>query len=268
MPGPGTRKLLRPMHRRRFPQIVALTPYIRDSFLAAGFDEGRVDVEGDAVDPSLFRELPARADARARLGLPDTVPIVGYVGQFHTFHEEKGLPTLVRAMSHVSAGGGQQPMLVCVGGPMDRVGAYRELARNCGIDPGRLTFIDRVPNGDVPLWLRALDVAVMPSPSSEYFALAVSPLKLFEYMAAGSAIVASDLPSTRLVLEHGVTGWLVPPDDASALATGIGRLLDDADLSRRLGHAARSAVADITWEARARRILERCNAYRVDGRAG
>ena len=56
-------------------------------------------------------------------------PIVGYAGRFHMFDQEKGLPELVRAMAHVPAIDGCEPLLVCVGGPLDRVAGYQEIAR-------------------------------------------------------------------------------------------------------------------------------------------
>jgi glycosyltransferase involved in cell wall biosynthesis len=90
-------------------------------------------------------------------------------------------------------------------------------------------------------------------------------LKLFEYMAAGRAIVASDLPAIREVIEHEVQALLVPPGDAGALAGAIRRLADDPALRDRLGRAARARVADFTWDRRAER-LEALLARVVDGR--
>src|SRR5690606_19885917 len=81
-----------------------------------------------------------------------------------------------------------------------------------------------------------------------------SPLKLFEYLALGRAIVASDLPAIREVLTHDVDALLVPPGDAAALAAAIGRLADDAALRTRLGAAARARAAAFTWAARAERL--------------
>jgi glycosyltransferase involved in cell wall biosynthesis len=96
----------------------------------------------------------------------------------------------------------------------------------------------------------------MPFPWTEHFAHYASPLKLFEYMASGRAVIASDLPSTAEIVEDGVNGLLYPPGDVQALAAALKRLHEDAALRERLGKAGREqALGQFTWKARARRIL-------------
>ena len=85
----------------------------------------------------------------------------------------------------------------------------------------------------------------------------MSPLKLFESMASGKAIVCSRLPSLEEVLEHGRTAWLVPPDHFEGWKDAIEMLSEDASLRHTLGRNARSdAAAHYTWEIRARNVLE------------
>jgi len=81
-----------------------------------------------------------------------------------------------------------------------------------------------------------------------------SPLKLFEYMAAGRAIVASDLPAIREVLQHEKNALLVPPGDSEMLARSIQRLAEDRNLAMRLARQALVDVTDYTWERRASRL--------------
>jgi glycosyltransferase involved in cell wall biosynthesis len=84
-----------------------------------------------------------------------------------------------------------------------------------------------------------------------------SPTKLFEYMAMGKGIIASDLEQIGDVLEHNRTAWLVQPGDIDGLAHGLGRLIDDAALRQALGTAAREeVVARYTWRAHTHRIIE------------
>jgi glycosyltransferase involved in cell wall biosynthesis len=82
-----------------------------------------------------------------------------------------------------------------------------------------------------------------------------SPLKAFEAMAAGRPLLASDLPSSREFLRHGENAWLVPPDDTTALADGLRRLLGDDALAERLARTAFEDAVAFSWDARARRLL-------------
>ena len=112
------------------------------------------------------------------------------------------------------------------------------------------------PPERVALYLAAADLGLAPNRSqpaisSKY----TSPLKVFEAMAAGLPLVASDLPSLRDILTHDRDGWLVAPDDARALAEGVQRLVADPDLRRRLGSTLAQRSADHTWDARAARLV-------------
>jgi len=93
-----------------------------------------------------------------------------------------------------------------------------------------------------------------------------SPLKLFEYMASGRPVVASDLPALREVLRPDDNAVLVEPGSADALAAGIRRIVGDAAFGRRLAANARRDVADYTWDKRAER-LDAALAAAVETRA-
>jgi glycosyltransferase involved in cell wall biosynthesis len=236
--------------------VVALTSFIRERFVKLGFLAEKAIVLPDGVDLSLFEDLQGKEECRRRLGLPLDRVIIGYIGRFRTMTMEKGIPELVQTMVHLPPFDGQEPLLLCVGGPMDAVPAYLDLAHRLGVPEHRLQFVDRVPNKEVPLWMRAFDIAAAPFPDSEHYAYFMSPLKVFEYMASGRPIVASDLPSLREVLTDGENAVLVEPDDSRALAEGIKKVLDDPNLARRIGEQACSEVRQYSWEERARKIVK------------
>jgi glycosyltransferase involved in cell wall biosynthesis len=234
--------------------VVVLTSFIKERFVELGFLAKKVIVLPDAVDLSLFEDLLNQEECRRRLGLPSDRIIIGYIGRFRTMKMEKGIPELLQMMAHLPPLDGKEPMLLCVGGPMEAVPAYLDLARRSGIPEHWLQFVDRVPNCEVPFWIRACDVVTIPWPWTEFSAYFTSPLKLFEYMAAGVPIVATDLPSMREVLRHRENAWLVEPDNPKALAQGIERALSDAELAARIGRQAREDVRQYTWEQRAEKI--------------
>jgi glycosyltransferase involved in cell wall biosynthesis len=107
--------------------------------------------------------------------------------------------------------------------------------------------------------LRAAHVALLPLPDEPVARYFTSPLKLFDYMAAGVPIVASDLPALREVLRHEENALLARPDDPEAFAAAVRRLLADETLAERLGRQAQMDVQRYSWEARAATLLEVIN---------
>jgi glycosyltransferase involved in cell wall biosynthesis len=235
--------------------VVVLTSFIGERLVGMGFPAQKVIVLPDGVDLSLFEGLPSKEECRRQLGLPSDRVIIGYIGRFRTMKMEKGIPELVQAMAHLPLLDGREPLLLCVGGPMEAVPTYLDLARRFAVSEHRLKFVDRVPNNEVPLWMRVCDVVTVPWPWTEFSAYFTSPLKLFEYMASGRPIVASDLPSLKEVLRDGENAVLVKPDDSKALAEGIQTILDDPTLASRLAVQARRDVTAYTWEQRAEKIM-------------
>jgi glycosyltransferase involved in cell wall biosynthesis len=122
------------------------------------------------------------------------------------------------------------------------------------VAPGRVTFAGQVEPPRVAALLRQADVLVLPNTPGRVSAAYTSPLKLFEYMASGRPIVASDLPALREVLRPDVNAVLVEAGSAEALAAGLSRVIGDAALASRLAAQARDDVRAWTWDKRAERI--------------
>jgi glycosyltransferase involved in cell wall biosynthesis len=259
-PRGGQRWLLQQIARRPALRLtVGITSFIRDRLVSLGVPAERIIVLPDGVDMTSFAGLPGQEECRRRLGLPLDRPVIGYIGRFQTLGEEKGIPELVQTMAAFSPQDDKDPLLLCVGGPMEAVPGYLDLARRHGVTWEKLRFVDRVPNRDVPLWIRACDLVTIPWPWTEFSAYFTSPLKLFEYMAAAAPIVATDLPSLREVLRHGENAWLVKPGNAQALAAGLQHLLNDASLRGRLATRARQDVLNYSWSQRAATVLRSLN---------
>jgi glycosyltransferase involved in cell wall biosynthesis len=213
----------------------------------------RVRVEHDGIRRARFTDLPARADAKRALGIAPEAFVVGYAGRLHTMAMSKGLDTLVDALAR-AAGAGAAIHLLLVGGPEAGVQLLREQWAALDLPPDRLRAVGQVPPGDVPRHLAAMDVGAMPLPWTEHFAYYASAIKLFEYMAAGCAVLASNLPSTAEVVRDGESALLPPPGDVEAFAAALLRLWGDRDLCARLGAQAQRDAEHYTWDARAARI--------------
>ena len=218
------------------------------------------------ITAALRAELEARHGARARLAvIPDGVridaargvreavegpraePVVAYAGHLYAW---KGVDVLLEALAHVSKARG-----LIVGGHAKEpdLARLKALAARLGIGD-RVTFTGLVEPARVARFLQEADVLGLPNPASAISTRFTSPLKLFEYMAAGRPIVASDLPSIREVLHDEVDALLVTPGDPAAMAAAIERLTADPALSARLAAAALAAVPAYSWDRRAERL--------------
>ena len=237
--------------------VVAITPQLRDDLVETrNADVGRIISAHDGIRRARFETLPDTVEARRQVGWDESAFIVGYVGSLKMIGLDKGVGTLLRAVANVAGA-----QLALVGGQSAQARALKRQWTEMGLPDKRFLHLGHVPPGDVPLYLRAFDVCAMPHPAMAQFARYTSPLKLFEYMAAAGAIVASDLPGWSDVLRHGETALLVPPDDVAAWTAAIDALQRDPDLRRKLGGNAREQVmAKYTWTARAERILAHLEA--------
>lgn len=256
-PGRGAWLQRQVLHRAA--HTIAVTPPLAEGLekLQAGLppdSRSKIMVAHDGIRAERFSHVPSQAEARAALGWPSDAFIVGYVGRLKTMGMDKGVDTLIDALATLK---GDVPALALVGGPDEVAESYRQQWMNLGLPPERFLYVGHVEAERVPRYLSAFDVCAMPFPWTEHFAYHASPIKLFEYMASGRALVASDLPSYADVIQHKETALLVPPSDGAALAAALTRLRDDSALRQRLGANAYARVmAHYTWDARARDILD------------
>jgi glycosyltransferase involved in cell wall biosynthesis len=189
-------------------------------------------------------------ESRAFPGLPEEKPArVLYAGQLYPW---KGVDVLVEAMAHVP-----EARLVILGG-LDGEADWkriRALVESRGL-AGRTEMPGTVPQARVADELRRAAVVAVPFLRSVMTERHTSPLKAFEAMAAGRAIVATDLPSSREFLRDGENARLVPPGDAPALSEALRTLLDRRDLAERLARTAYDEAPRYSWDARARALRE------------
>ena len=215
-------------------------------FGEAGLALARMEVLPDAVSERFFQDLGPRERLREELGLPLEGPLVLYAGGL--YYAWKGVAALLRAQAE----SGERACLAIVGGSpvAGPVEELKGLARELGLK--RVVFCGWVPPAQVPAHLQAADILVLPnSAGAEISRSYTSPLKLFEYLASGRPVIASDLPSLREVLDED-NALLVRPDDPAALGEAILRLADDPALADRLARRGRETARRYTWAARAR----------------
>lgn len=211
--------------------MVVVSGYLRDQLVARGVPAERVRVTPNAVEPERFDpgRFPGET-VRARFGLEGTA-VIGFAGSFTKWH---GVEFLIRAFAAL----GQEfpaSRLLLVGDGARRADA-EQLARDLGIAE-RVVFTGKVPHADIPEYVAAMDVGVMPA--SNVFG---SPMKVFEYMAMGRPPVAPRYGPLEEAVDDGENGLLFPPEDEPALTACLRRLLEDSSLREALGAAARRKV--------------------------
>ena len=241
---PNPRKLAR-LARREARVWHAADGYVTiTAALAADLTARHGARERVAVIPDGARIPPA---ADAQFDAVDSEPLVAYAGHLYPW---KGVDVLLEALALVPNARG-----LIVGGHAAEpdLGRLQALAQQLGISD-RVTFTGMVDPARVPELLRRASVLALPNPASAISTRFTSPLKLFEYLAAGRAIVASDLPSIREILHDGVDGLLVAPGDANDLADALRRLLGDPALAAQLARAAFAAAPQYSWDRRAEKL--------------
>ena len=210
-------------------RVFAVSEPLARALVADGVDEAKIEVVPNGVAPERFAP-PSRDPERF---------VVGFAGSMKPWH---GIETLVDAVSRLP----NVHLEVAGHGPLDDL--------LDALPAERVTRWGARPNAEVIGLMASWDVGLAPYAPAEDFWF--SPLKVLEYMAAGTCPVVSELGDAPELLGHGRRGVLVPAGDADALAAAIGAMTSDRDRARRIGARARRWVAaNRSWSVNARRAL-------------
>lgn len=230
--------------------IIVITETLKDLFFKKGTSRNKLLVAPDGVDLEMFNIKQSRGECRRRLNLPQNQKIVLYTGHLYQW---KGSTTLLQAAWKSETRNPKPKILfVFVGGTKEDVKGFRFQTSHFSLR--NILVMEHRPYGEIPLWLKAADVLVLPnSEKAEISKFWTSPLKVFEYMASNRPIVASDLPSIREVLGQ-KNAILVPPDNPEALAQAIKKILDNYKVAFEVATQAFKDVRNYTWEKRIQRI--------------
>jgi len=201
----------------------------------------------DAVDLGVFNPPYSREQARQSLSISEHDGLVVYGGRFATMGEGKGLGVLDQAVAMI-ANSKCNIKLLLVGGTLQD---FQKIEKH---PPAQTTAcIPSVPRDILAMYYRAADVLVMPFPNLPHYAYEMSPLKLFEYMASGTVIVASDLPSVREILND-QAALFFKPDSLGSMVDTLTRALNDQASSLRIGSEAQEISRRYSWAGRAQTI--------------
>ena len=225
---------------------------LADIYIKEGLSEEKLIVAHNGVDLERFETGKSPSRLREELGLPQAVKIVCYCGNTYS---GRGIELLVDAASKF-----KDLVFLVVGGLDEDNNKYIRMANERSIN--NLLIQGFVPHTEVPKYLKASDVLVIPYSSNMTIRGGIkaveftSPIKLFEYMAAGKPIISSALPTIIEILEDGETASLFEPDNFGSFCEKLDLVLNNSNYSKTLSENASSKVLDYTWEARVEKILE------------
>ena len=209
-----------------------------------GVPDRRITVIANGINESHFSHAPNLVAARKVLNWPGGL-ILGFTGFVRQWH---GVDRVIRWLS-TAAAPHDAKLLVVGDGPARST--LEQLSQELGITQ-RVRFTGFVPRDQVPAYVAAFDIALQPAVVAY-----ASPLKLFEYLALGKAIVAPACPNLKEVLDHEQNALLFDENQPLAMEEALTRLCADATLRQRLGGAAHETISrrGLTWEGNARRVV-------------
>ncbi|MCR4334661.1 MAG: glycosyltransferase [Patescibacteria group bacterium] len=222
---------------RKAKKLVVITNILKNKLIESGISEAKILVAPDGVPLEAFNISITKEEARKKLSLPIDKTIVMYSGSDIQW---KGLSVLRNISQYLS----ENCYVVFVGNIK-------------GENNSKEFFAGFQPYLKIPLWLKSADILMLTgNPKEDISKYYTSPLKMFEYMASGKPIVASDLPSFREILSE-KNCIFVKSDDEKSFVEVIKNLIDNPLLADKLSKQAFEDVKKYTWDKRAKKIYDK-----------
>jgi glycosyltransferase involved in cell wall biosynthesis len=225
--------------------VLPVTQVLGDIVARYGVPRERIVVIPNGINASQFSEAPETRDAKAALGMEGNI-VLGFTGFVRDWHGLDKVITMIADDPPESS----RHLLVVGDGPARA--ALEAQARALNIQH-RVSFTGVIGRDEVARYVAAFDIALQPA-VVEY----ASPLKLFEYLALGKAIIGPAQPNLMEILTDGQNAVLFDPKAADGMAGAIGKLSADVALRERMGENARKTISDkrLTWRENAIRAVE------------
>jgi len=226
-------------------KFVVITHGLREELLGIGVADEDILVAPDAYDPRDFEITTEMSTVRSEWGVPETAFVVIYTGSFYPW---KNVDFAVRNWKMTP----EDCHLVLFGGPQSDFERVRSLVSEYGDD--RVHLFPSVPHARVAHQLAGADIGLLPtSPESRIGRSFTSPLKVFEYLAAGLPVLASDVPSSREILTEKTARFFT--GEPASFLDALEAVREDG-WRRSASKIALDIVRPHTWNARSRKILE------------
>jgi glycosyltransferase involved in cell wall biosynthesis len=244
--GVGAKQLARDTHKEVTTQasmLVAVSEAIRGFLIEDGVPNEKIVTISNGIRGDLFHTKVDGTPRRNEYGIADDAIVIVFLGSFQPFHR---VDLLLEAAAKLETD--QKIHLFLVGGDK-RVPEYEAMAHKLGL-ADIATFTGRIPYEDVASYIAAGDIAIIPATSSY-----TNPMKLYEYMALGKAVLAPRQPNVVEIATHDENAYLFEPEDLDSMIAALKIMIEDAPLREKLGNNAAKRGAENTWMKRGE-ILE------------
>lgn len=228
---------------RRADYVISTNQWKKDELIKKGIHTQKIAVCPNGIDPKDFDIQENKKTLRENAGLPSDKKLVLYVGHLYDW---KGADILAEASALLSG----DTQVVFVGGADHEISDFkkRHVGKNFLIIPQKL-------HSEIARYMKLADALVLPNiPVNDESKYGTSPIKMFEYMASGVPIIASNLPSICEILNE-KNALLTSPGNPQELANGIAKVLEDNLFAKNISEQALRDVAKYSWEKRAEKIL-------------
>ena len=230
---------------RKADAVVCISETLKQEAIGRGVEPTKISVVTNAVDKTIgdnTTESSLYQQSIDSLNRASTTTVIGYIG---SLREMEGVDQTAEAVANLNNNGHDVRLFVLTG-----QSGQQELRNYCaklGLSDNAV-ICGPVPHEEVAAFYDLIDIFVVSRPDSRVTRL-VTPLKPFEAMAMGRAVIASRLPALQEIITERETGLLYDADDVNSLTEKITELIDDNELLQRLGDNAREWVmSNRTWE--------------------
>ena len=241
-----TKYLIKKSRDRRFLKFVAISKALGDYWKDQGIPKEKIFVGHDGFDHKIFSEKKDKIQTRRKIGLPEKQKIAVYTG---SLYPDRGIERIIKLAEFF-----KDVLFLVVGGPEKQKEIYAETARLKNLK--NILFTGYIPHHQVADYLFAADICLMIWTKKVRTIQYCSPMKMFEYMAAGQIIVGDGFPTIKEILDDGKTALLADPDSFADLKDRFQSALNNNSFENIAQNARKLALRQYTWNMRAKSILD------------
>lgn len=235
-------------------KIVSVTQNLKETLTDIyNIDTNKIIVINNGANTDIFKPLPEQ-ESLAKLNLDSSKNYICFVGNLAPW---QGVEFLIKAAPLILKKHANARFLIVGDGVMKK--EWMKLAGDLGV-LDKFIFTGGVPYEMVPTYINAADVCVAPFIKKRNSRIGLSALKMYEYLACGKPVVASDILGVKELLENSGGGISVIPENPEAMANAILKLLSDESVRKLMGENGRKyVVTNHSWDSVARKVLDVCN---------